>query len=282
MEVVDNQSIEATDTSDQSLDNESEIQEASPSDVTQQDSDSDELNQEVKKQVPFQNGKEKFKVNGTEVEWDWETTKKYAQIGNAGYKAMERAAAVEKKAADTYKQLMNLAQSDPEGLIRVFNPNYKPLQARNSQQDAYGQAEQQEMDPRDQKIQELEKQLSTVSERLEKQALDEERKAVQAEIDSAVKAYPILNDEIAINYLKTQYKQALAKGMDVTLDDVAFHVAQKLEESRNKKLEQQKQRIEEKRKRAPVTSTPGTPSSEAKKFQTFDEVRRLAGLLSEG
>ena len=79
---LDNQaSVDQTDTSQ----NQSEIPQSATDSTTQET--------EYK---PFATGKEKFKVYGKEEEWDWNTTKKYAQLGKSAYQKLEEAAKIQK------------------------------------------------------------------------------------------------------------------------------------------------------------------------------------------
>lgn len=227
---------------------------------------------------PFKSGKEKFVVNGKEVEWDWETAKRYAQKGYAGMEAFQKAAAVEKKNQELYKQLYDLASNDPEGLVRIFNPQYKSH--ANSAQAGSEQTQNQAPDPFEQRLTaELEKHITPLKQRLEAYEIAEERKAIQTEMDAAVKQYPELSDEINQEYLKQQYKRALQNGMNVTIDDVAFYVAQKIKERDTAKMSMVKTKIEQKRKDAPVQVTE-TSQSTGKKSMSFDDVKRMAGLIS--
>jgi len=141
----------------------------------------DEATEAPKAPSPFAGGKEKFKVNGQEKEWDWNTTKKYAQLGYAGQQALEKAHATETKAKQSmqnlYAQINQLAVSDPEGLIRMFNPKYQGTSSRQmaaqGAQTEQGQATEQGYDPRDQKIQELEQRTQSFEQMIEKQAVEE-------------------------------------------------------------------------------------------------------------
>lgn len=230
---------------------------------------------------PFSNGgKEKFKVDGKEFEWDWETTKRYAQLGRSGQSALERAAQIQKSAKATQMKLIQAAQNDPEGLIRILTGNptwtFNGRSAARPQQGAGDQADE-EIDPREAKIQELENRLKRFEESDEKRSIDEERKVIERELEDACKKYPNLNDEITRHYVKAQYRQALINGVEVTLDDVAFHISQQLEEKKLQRVQDQKQRIEQKRNKAPVTTAPGGGGA-AKKPMTFDEIRKMAGL----
>lgn len=241
--------------------------------------------QAAPKYVPFAAGKEKFKVQDRELEWDWDTTKRYAQKGYAGMQALEQAAKVEKSAKDAYAKLLKAAQDDPEGLLEVLNPNYR----RKAQVAAGAQklptktegaeATESAPDPRDLKLQELEQKYASLNELLEAQKIDEERKAVAAEIDSAIKQFPVLDDPIYREHVKAQYRRHLQNGIDVTIEDVAFHVAQQLEEKKAQAAQAQKAKLEEKRKSSPVTPAGAGSSGSEGKPMTREDVMRLAGKI---
>lgn len=223
--------------------------------------------------VPFSKGKEKFVVNGKEVEWDFETAKRYAQKGYSGMEAFQKAAEVERKNKELYRQLYSLAQSNPDELVRIFNPKYQPhasAQVDNTK----------EVDPFEQRLDmELQRRLAPLQQKLEQYEIDQERKLIQTEIESATKIFPILNDEFNVKLLKAEYKSALQQGLDVTIEDVAFYLSQKLQEREAERMNQTKTRIEQKRKDAPVHVTQTTQSSK-KKDMSIDDVKRIAGLIS--
>lgn len=248
--------------------------------------ESDDASLETKNRppAPFANGKEKFKVNGQEFEWDWETTKRYAQLGRSGQLALERAAQTEKNAKRAYAELVQQAKADPEGLIRIFNPTWQPSNraAQSMPPQGYGQGEQaesaQDFDPKEAMIRELEQKLSSVESRLEKQDLDQERKVIETELENAVKAFPVLDNEIHREYVKAQYARHLKNGLDnITIEDVAFHVSQQVQEMKEKEMKARKARLDDNRRRAPVSSVPGDVGKEAQP-SSFDDVRRIAGL----
>lgn len=233
--------------------------------------------------TPFSSGKEKFKVGGQEFEWDWETTRKYAQLGRSGQVAMERAAQTEKKAKDAYQKLLKAAQEDPVGLLRVLNPTFDASQLTKSQQRqaageaARGAAEADQIDPRDQKIKELEQRYQSVAEVIEKQEIENERKVIESELEEAIKKYPVLNNKIFRAHVKTQYRQALANGLeDLSIDDVAFHVAQEIQDMKAAEEKAKIEKAKENRRRAPV-STPTGGTGEKKSGMTLEEVKKLAG-----
>lgn len=276
MIINDTTSTELTDTSTaaSSAETTEALNDSTPQDTAQGKSEQSANDVTPEPYRPFSSGKEKVKVNGKEEEWDFDTFKKYAQIGKAGYKALEESAAIKKKAADSYKQLMELAHRDPIGLLRTLNPNFEPQSfgLRNATQGQEFETE----DPRDGKIRELEAKLNSVLERDEKAAIHSERLAIESELEAAAKKYPVLADEVYREYVKAQYHKALANDMDVTIDDVAFHVAEKLKDSQKRKLSEQQRRLEERRKNAPISTVPSGQGS-GQRQMTREEVRKLAG-----
>lgn len=235
-------------------------------------STSPETEQTTTAYQPFREGKEKFKLDNEEVEWDWETTKKYASLGAAGYKRMEQAAAIRKQAEQAYSQLMHLAQTDPVGLLRTLNPKFNP-QALQQRQET---TESGNVDPRDLEIRELKQRYETVAQTLERQEIEREKSLMQQEFDASFKKYPILKaNPFAMDRIRAEYTKALQAGIDVSIDEIAFLTAQELQKTSQAKTQVQQQRIQEKRKNAPVSVTPG---SKADKPMTIDDVKRLAGM----
>lgn len=269
---VDNQATETTGT-DTGIDSGSSTQQDSASVTTQQD------NQEVDKPYsPFSSGKEKFKVRGQEVEWDWNETKKWAQLNHSGYQAMEQAKTIEKKAQTALQQMYEAANRDPEGFIRTFNPNYK-AQAQHAQA-ANGQpGSEEQSDPRDSAIQRLERELESLKSGQEQRSIAEEKQLIAKEIESAFTAYPTLKNVLKAEQLvKAEYARQLRLGNDqITIDDVAFHMSQEAQESEKKRMQATKHRLDQNRKTAPVSTSP-TGGSGQSKGMTRDEVRKLAGL----
>lgn len=228
--------------------------------------------------APFSAGKEKFQVNGQEVEWDWDTTKRYAQMGFAAHSKFEQAAGIEKKAKETFSNLVQAAKEDPEGLLKLLNPSFTGFKTATAKTgDEVTEATGTDADPRDEKISQLEQRLSRYEEGIEKQAIAEERKAIESELDAAVKAYPVLGNKIYRDYVKQQYAAALKKGMDVTLDDVAFHVKNDIEMQRQAEAKAKQEKIQANRQKAPVTTVGGAAGKD--KPMSREDVMRLAGRI---
>ena len=145
---------------------------------------------------PFANGTEKLVVNGKEIDADWTTVKKYAQIGYLGLEATKKAKAIEKQAAKTYSQMIQWATENPEGLIEVLTGKKVTLGgARSSDEAATNEQRQFTKDPRDERIEQLER-------KIEQREIEQERHQFQTEFDEAVKKYPHLDDEFVQSYLK--------------------------------------------------------------------------------
>lgn len=241
--------------------------------------DGDENADDTEVPSPFKNGKEKFVINGKEREWDWKTTRKYAQLGLAGQQALERAATIEQKAKSTYSRIVELAETDPEGLLRTLNPKFKGLSSRAAQpaKGGQGQGEEQDQDPSAARIAELEERLRTSEDRFEQMDIDAERKAIEGEIDAAAKEYPEIQDKIVRQYVKAQYKSQLQKGLtNVTLEDVAFHVAQEIREKRTQEAKDKQARLKTNRDKAPVNAVPGAGGD---KPMSREDVYKLAGRI---
>lgn len=225
---------------------------------------------------PFASGKEKFKIDDKEEEWDWNTTKKYAQLGKSSYSRLEQAANIQKQARSTYSNLMKAAQNDPEGLIRMLNPQFQGFpKAQGPGEQATGHNT--GVDPKDQKLSEIESKLQSYEEKIEAQAIAEERKAVETELDGALKEYPQLNNKFLRSYVKSQYLQALKSDLhEITLSDVAFQVAQEWDGIRSEERKAKQQKIEENKRRAPVGTVPG---KQGEKPMGREDVLRLAGRI---
>lgn len=224
--------------------------------------------------TPFAQGKEKFKINGEELEWDWETTKRYAQLGRSGQIAMERAAQVEQKAKTAYQQILKAAQNDPEGLLEVLNPNYKRQSTAAQRDESVAQ------DPRDAKIRYLEEQVQKFSGHLESQEVEQARKEIDSELEAASKKFPSISGKVYQEYVKAQYRKYLNQGIsDISIEDIAFSVHQENLEEQRKREGQKKASLDQKRKMAPAHSVGGSiGSSDRREGETgLEYAMRLAG-----
>ena len=75
---------------------------------------------------PFSSGKEKFTIDGEDLDLDWTEAKKYVSLGKTAYKRMQEAAELKNQTQKAYKELLELANKAPDGLITSLNPNYNP------------------------------------------------------------------------------------------------------------------------------------------------------------
>jgi hypothetical protein len=221
---------------------------------------------------PFASGKEKFVIDGEEHEWTWEETKKYAQLGKAGYKRMQEAATIKKQVADNYKKLTQLAHTNPQGLLEILTGKKAEAGLSPQADVAPRQSETRGLDPRDAEIQEL-------KQRIEARELAEERKQIDTELSDAVSKHPELNNQIYREYVKSQYAKALRQGMeDVTIADIAFMVSQELKQQQAAQLKAKQQKIKERRDRAPVAVSPGYKAEKSESLD-LEAVKRLAGRM---
>lgn len=224
---------------------------------------------------PFATGKEKFKVDDKEEEWDWNTTKKYAQLGKSSTQRMQQAAQIQKQAKETYAKLISAAAKDPEGLIRMLNPQFRgfantPADPQATQSQGAGAAP-----ARDPEREEDKAKIQSLEEKFEAMEVEAERKKMESELDAAVKDYPQLGNKFLRSYVKAQYLQALKSDLtDLTLQDIAFQVAQEWDGLRAEELKAKKQKFEETKRKAPVGSVPG---SGGEKPMTREDILRLAG-----
>jgi hypothetical protein len=222
--------------------------------------------------VPFGAGKEKFKINGQEEEWDWDTTKRYAQLGKAGQQAMQKAAALEKKQKDLYAKMREAATQDPESFLEVITGQRRQQATQQQSTNADHQT-----DPRDLEFANTKQELAQIKQRLEHEDIERERVAIEKELGDAVGKYPEFNSKLFKTFVKQQYYQTLKSGMeDVTLEDIAFLAAQELREEQGQKQKTVTQKLEENKKRAPVITPPGSSSGHSKAM-TLDDVKKLAG-----
>lgn len=242
-------------------------------------SDGDQANSGEGAYSPFANGKEKFSIDGEDVEMDWEEAKKSIQLAKASYKRFEEANGIQKSAKESYQKMMELARTNPEGLLRVLNPNWQSgtpsAQAQGTQQE---QRNTEQAQPWQNELEKLRGENDEFKQKFESLELERERSALNTEFQAVESKYPIFKDKLANNYLKTEYRKALRSGMDVSLDDVAFYVNQDIQASKTAQVQSTQQRIEQKRTQAPVSSRPADSAGKKTAPESFEEVRRRLGI----
>lgn len=262
-------------------------EEVSVNEVSDQGNAQQDEQETQEKYTPFANGKEKFLVNGKEEEWDWETAKKYAQIGKAGYSNLELAAQMRKEAErvqssakETYAKLIEYARRDPEGLIRVLNPQYQATRqsmAEMSQDTDWSDSSENKYDPRDLKIAQLEERLQKWEADREAELDRKEYEAYQSELKSAQERFPRFKHPASLAYLKDQYKKALNQKLSLSVEDVAQLVDEHLTRLDTQTTQTKAQRYEENRRKSPVSSSPAGLGN--KKEMSLDDVKKLAGRI---
>lgn len=253
--------------------------------------DTDPTNQADDKQPykPFGNGKEKFKVDGREVEWDFETAKRWAQHGYAGRRAMQEKAEMQKKHQDFYNQLIRAADSDLDGLYEVLTGKKRSGSQATSIQSQTLTTEDPNAAPTDPRLEQMmqamksqEEQLRELKEERESRLVDQEAKAIETEFSDVEKKFPeISGNKYLKHYIKTQYAAELRNGnFGVTIEDVAFFVTQEMKDQEQAKQARTKEVLAQKKAKASLPSQkPGSEGTPSNKFQSFDDVRKLAGLL---
>jgi hypothetical protein len=224
--------------------------------------------QQEEKYSPFASGKEKFKINGVEEEWDWDTTKRYAQLGKAGQQAMQKAASLEKKQREIYTQMREAAMRDPDGFLEVITGQKRTAAPQDTQA--------QEIDPRDLELQTTRHELAQIKDRLEREDIEREKQAIEQELNAAIEKYPDFNSKLFKTFVRDEYRRALNNGLDVSLEDVAFLAAQDLRSETQEKQKRIETKLEENKKRSPVI-TPPPSSTSSGKGMTLEDVKRLAG-----
>ena len=234
---------------------------------------------EVDSANPFKDGKEKFTIDGEEIEMDWEETKKSVQLARSSYKRFEDAKKLETTAQGVMTRMKELAQTNPEGLIRTLNPNWQPGSSAPSATAQHNdQRTQTEDNPWQRKFEESEERYKGLEDRFEEMDMQTERVKLQEEFTATQAKYPIFNDKASMVYLKAEYAKSLRAGMELGLDDVAFYVHQELSESRSKQIQSQKQRVEQRREKAPVSSRPAARSASTGGEESFDSLKRKLGM----
>jgi hypothetical protein len=226
--------------------------------------------------VPFSAGKEKFKINGQEEEWDWETTKRYAQLGKAGQRAMQEKAESERKQKDFFSKLVQGLESDPAATYEALTGKKPSFSVQRAEQAAAGQ-EQDSHNPLELRLRQTEERLQNLLQQQESVAVDQERQLVEKELSDASAKFPEINTPWLKSYVKQQYKALLQQGVyDMSIDDVAFMVAEDVKKQNAEKQKTLVQQVDKNKERAVVSAPRGT-GQESKKPMSLDDVKRLAG-----
>lgn len=259
------------------------VTEVNPQEASQEVSHETVEAQETQEQyIPFKNGKEKFVIQGQEVEADWETVKREYQLATVSRKKMEEAASIRKKADEALQHLYRAASEDPIALIRLLNPKFQLPQmgtAENSVNPEQEAASQNGKRPVDPKIQELESKLSKYDEYFQRMETQETLKVINQEMDEAVDKFPVLKGKYERELLKLEYRKALDQGLDLSIEDVAFYLARDIEQERNQVKQAEIQKQQENKRKAPVSARPAA-ASEKKGFESIDDVKRLIGRMT--
>lgn len=220
----------------------------------------------------------RLKVNGEELDLTEPEVLKYAQLGKAGQRAMEKAALLEKKQRETYSQLKEAAEKDVFTLYQILTGKVHPNASLAASQKTTAQGASEQFDPKDLQLREYEEKLSRIEQRLEQEDIERERQAVESELSDAVKKYPELDSPYLKSFVKSEYRKALLNGSEHSLEDIAFLVAQDFKRYEQQKSKATQQKLEANRNKAPVIA-PASKGSASNKEMTLDDVKRLAGRM---
>lgn len=231
--------------------------------------------QKTEAYVPFSAGKEKFKINGQEEEWDWETTKRYAQLGKAGQRAMQERAELERKQKDFFARLIQGLEQDPAATFEALTGKKAPFA---SQRMAEATApEGQEANPVELRLRQTEERLQSLLQQQEMAAIEKERQLIEQELEESSKKFPEISTPWLKSYVKQQYRALLQQGItDMTIEDVSFLVAEEVKKQNAERQAALVQKVDENKKKSVVIAPKGT-GQEGKKPMTLDDVKRLAG-----
>lgn len=270
------------DTSSDTLGNQAEV-DTSPADTGSTDQADDK-----QKYQPFQTGKEKFKVDGREYEWDFQTAQKWAQLGYAGRRAMQEKAELQKQHQNFYNQLVKAADTDMDGLYEVLTGRKRGTTqaSQHTHNTSTEDPNAQGADPRYEEIQRAMKtqaeQLAELREEKEARLVEQESKAIENEFSEVEKKFPqIAGNKYLKHYIKAQYAAELRAGNhEATIEDVAFFVTQEMSEQERTKQTNVKESIAQKKAKGTVgTQKPGGEGTADKGYSNFEAVRKFAGLL---
>lgn len=243
--------------------------------------DRPEVSEPTETYKPFANGKEKFTINGQDEELDWETAKRYVQFGKAGRAAMDKAAKLESSYKKTYAQLAEAAARMENGDFSLYTAltgkQYIPKTQQGPAKSPNSSEVPERADPRDQELQSIREELNQFKAEREKIAVENERKAVESELDAAVKKFPTLDDKFSRAFVKSEYRKALMNGEDLSLEDVAFFVAEEKKTQDAAKSKATQQRIEQNIHKSPVIAPHANAPS--KKKGTLEDSLKLGGLM---
>lgn len=209
------------------------------------------------------------KVDGKEMQLSEPDLIKYAQLGKKGQRSMEYAASLEKKQKAFYAQMVETATKNPQALIEA-------LTGKRYMQQSTPQATDAQEDPRDMKLKEYEEKISRIEQKFEADEIEKERNAIATELEAAVKKYPELNTPYHSSFVKDQYRRALKAGLDHSLEDIAFLVAQDVKAHDVQKRKELDTKLEENKQKAPVITGPA--GGKLKPAGGLEYARKLAGL----
>lgn len=213
----------------------------------------------------------RLKVYGEEKEYSEPEVLKFAQLGAAGQKAMEKAATIERKQKEFYGWLREALAKDPYAVAEVVTG--QKFNRPSTQMD------EEQVDPAKSELAQYKERLQSLEAKLEREEIEKERQAIESELDTAVQKYPELSNPFMKSYVKQEYRKVLKSGIeDMSIEDVAFYVAQEYRNQQKDKAQTVQKNFETKKAAAPIMTKPAMASNK-EKAMTLDDVKKLAGRL---
>lgn len=242
-------------------------------DETQSNDEQVDSSQETATQEQLR--KWKLKVYGEEKEYTEPEVLKLAQLGGAGQKAMEKAALLEKKQREFYGWLRSALEKDPMQVAEVITGRKFSRGTQGEQSQDFNQ---EEIDPRERQLAETRERLQSLEAKLESQEIEKERQAIESELTSAVSKYKELDNPFMKSYVKNEYRKVLKAGIeDLSIDDVAFYVAQEFKNQQSAKTKSVQQKFQEKQNRSPINTRPAGSTGGGDSQSGIEYARKLAG-----
>ena len=183
---------------------------------------------------------------------------------------MEKAATLERKQKEFYGWLRDALAKDPYAVAEVVTgQKYNRPSTQTDEEQANPQSE----------LAKYQERLQALEAKLEREEIEKERQAIESELDGAVQKYPELANPFMKSYVKQEYRKLLKQGVeDMSIEDVAFYVAQEYKNQQKDKALTVQKNFETKKAAAPIMTKPAMASSK-EKAMTLDEVKKLAGRL---
>lgn len=236
----------------------------------------------------FDGGKHKFKINGVEREITREEAERLIPLSAGAYSKFEEASALRKQVLAEQARVKKIEQQ----LVEYARSNAHLFggQSKERSQGDQSPDQTQAADPREYELVQLRDELKSLKEGLQSEKEQAEimstKQEIAKELEGAKAKFPRFSTKYGEALLKAQYKQHLERLADdeepLSMEEVAFAINSELEEDERKASQAKVAKLEENRKRAPVSApTTGARTAPVSTNTTdmFTEIRRKAGLI---